>query len=52
MGKSEMKEVAEVIHLALTTDEVEIVKKRVRTLRRLRQRVKYSFDNSPAYFYR
>jgi glycine hydroxymethyltransferase len=52
MGKSEMKEVAEVIHMALTTDKVEIVKKRVRTLRRLRQRVKYSFDNSPAYFYR
>jgi glycine hydroxymethyltransferase len=52
MGKSEMKEVAEVLHMALTTDKSEIVKKRVRGLRRLHQRVKYSFDNSPAYFYR
>jgi glycine hydroxymethyltransferase len=52
MGKSEMKEVADVLHMALTTDRVETVKKRVRGLRRLHQRVKYSFDNSPAYFYR
>ncbi|MGH9920892.1 MAG: serine hydroxymethyltransferase [Nitrososphaerales archaeon] len=52
MGKSEMKEVADVLHAALTTDEVGLVKKRVRGLRRLHQRVKYSFDNSPAYFYR
>jgi glycine hydroxymethyltransferase len=52
MGKSEMKEVADVLHMALTTDKAEIVKKRVRGLRRLHQRVKYSFDNSPAYFYR
>jgi hypothetical protein len=41
-----------VLHVALTTDKVELVKKRVRGLRRLHQRVKYSFDNSPAYFYR
>jgi glycine hydroxymethyltransferase len=52
MGKSEMKEVADVLHVALTTDKVELVKRRVRGLRRLHQRVKYSFDNSPAYFYR
>lgn len=52
MGKSEMKEVADVLHVALTTDKVDAVKKRVRGLRRLHQRVKYSFDNSPAYFYR
>jgi glycine hydroxymethyltransferase len=52
MGKSEMKEVAEVLNIALTTDKTEAVKKRVRSLRRLHQRVKYSFDNSPAYFYR
>jgi glycine hydroxymethyltransferase len=52
MGKSEMKEVADVLHMALTTDKVDLVKKRVRGLRRLHQRVKYSFDNSPAYFYR
>jgi glycine hydroxymethyltransferase len=52
MGKSEMREVAEVLHLALSTDNVETVKKRVRALRRNHQRVRYSFDNSPAYFYR
>jgi glycine hydroxymethyltransferase len=53
MGKSEMKEVADVLHVALTTtDKVELVKRRVRGMRRLHQRVKYSFDNSPAYFYR
>jgi glycine hydroxymethyltransferase len=52
MGKSDMKEVAEVLHVALSTDKVELVKKRVRGLRRQHQRVKYSFDNSPAYFYR
>jgi glycine hydroxymethyltransferase len=52
MGKSEMEEVAEVLHAALTTDKVDAVKRRVRGLRRLHQRVKYSFDNSPAYFYR
>jgi glycine hydroxymethyltransferase len=52
MGKGEMKEVADVLHVALTTGKVDAVKKRVRGLRRLHQRVKYSFDNSPAYFYR
>jgi glycine hydroxymethyltransferase len=52
MGKSEMKEVADVLHVAMTTDRVDLVKKRVRSLRRLHQKVKYSFDNSPAYFYR
>lgn len=52
MGKSEMKEVAEILHLALTTEKVEPVRRRVRGLRRLHQKVKYSFDNSPAYFYR
>jgi len=52
MGKSEMKEVADVLHVALTTDKVELVKKRVLGLRRIHQKVKYSFDNSPAYFYR
>jgi len=52
MGKSEMKEVADVLHIALTTDKVEAVRRRVRGLRSLHQRVKYSFDNSPAYFYR
>ncbi len=52
MGKDEMKEVAELLHLALATDNAEVVKKRVRALRKNHQKVKYSFDNSPAYFYR
>jgi glycine hydroxymethyltransferase len=52
MGKSEMKEVAELLHIALTTDKAVVVRKRIHDLRRLHQRVKYSFDNSPAYFYR
>jgi glycine hydroxymethyltransferase len=52
MGKSEMREVADVLHVALTTDKVEAMKKRVRGMRRLHQRVKYSFDDAPAYFYR
>jgi glycine hydroxymethyltransferase len=52
MGKSEMKEVANVLQMALATDKVQVVKRRVRGLRRRHQRVKYSFDNSPAYFYR
>lgn len=52
MGKSEMKEVANILQMALSTDKAEVVKKRVRTLRHLHQRVKYSFDNSPAYFYK
>ncbi len=52
MGRSEMKEVAEVLHTALTTEKIEQVKRRVRGLRRLHQKVKFSFDNSSAYFYR
>ena len=52
MKKSEMKEVAEILHLALGTDRVDEVKKRVRVLRRGHQKVRYSFEASPAYFYR
>ncbi|MDG6977508.1 MAG: serine hydroxymethyltransferase [Nitrososphaerota archaeon] len=52
MGKSEMKEVADVLHRALNYEDVNQIKKQVRALRRLHQTVKYSFDNSPAYFYR
>jgi len=52
MGKGDMKEVADIIHVALTTDRPEAIRKRVKALRRTHQRVKYSFDDSPAYFYR
>ena len=52
MKKSEMKEVAEILHFALNTDKVAEVKKRVLRLRRSHQKVQYSFETSPAYFYR
>ena len=52
MKKSEMKEVAEILHFALNTDKVADVKKRVLRLRKSHQKVHYSFGSSPAYFYR
>jgi glycine hydroxymethyltransferase len=52
MKKSEMQEVAEILHLALNTDDVARVKKRVLRLRKGYQKVHYSFKESPAYFYR
>jgi glycine hydroxymethyltransferase len=51
MNKSDMREVAEILHLALTTDKAAQIKKRVASLRKSRQTVKYSFKESPAYFY-
>jgi glycine hydroxymethyltransferase len=51
MNKSDMREVAEILHLALTTDKVAQIKKRVARLRKSHQTVKYSFKESPAYFY-
>jgi glycine hydroxymethyltransferase len=52
MKKNEMQEVAEILHIALTTDDVAKVKKRVLQLRKGHQKVHYSFKESPAYFYR
>lgn len=52
MGKSDMKEVASLLHTALSTERGDVVRRRVRGLRRLHQKVKYSFETSPAYFYR
>ena len=49
MGKGEMKEVAEVIHLAMAGDHKREVVTRIRELRRGFQKVKYSFRDSPAY---
>ena len=45
---------AEILHSALNTDKVDEVKKRVLRLRKSHQRVNYgySFETSPAYFYR
>jgi glycine hydroxymethyltransferase len=51
MGKDDMREVAEILHLALTTDQAAKVRKRVALLRKSHQKVKYSFQSTPAYFY-
>jgi len=51
MGKDDMREVAEILHLALTTGESAKIKKRVALLRKSHQMVKYTFRSSPAYFY-
>jgi glycine hydroxymethyltransferase len=52
MSKSDMKEVAAILHLALTTENLTQIKKRIANLRKSHQDVKYSFKVSPAYFYR
>ncbi|MDA4137230.1 MAG: serine hydroxymethyltransferase [Thaumarchaeota archaeon] len=52
MNKGDMREVAEILRAALTTDKAAQVKKRVALLRKSHQTVKYSFKESPAYFYR
>jgi hypothetical protein len=49
MGKSEMKETAEVVRLALGGTKKREVIGRIRELRRGFQKVKYSFKDSPAY---
>ncbi|HEV2226983.1 MAG TPA: serine hydroxymethyltransferase [Nitrososphaerales archaeon] len=49
MGRSEMKETAEVVHLALGGTKKRQVVARIKELRRGFQKVKYSFKDSPAY---
>ena len=49
MGKSQMKETAEVVHLALGGMKKREVVGRIKELRRGFQKVKYSFKDSPAY---
>lgn len=49
MGKSEMKEVAEIIHVALGGTKRRETVVRVKELRKGFQKVKYSFRDSPAY---
>lgn len=51
MNKSDMREVAEILHVALTTQDDKKVRKRILSLRKSHQKVKYSFADSPAYFY-
>ena len=52
MGRGEMREVAEVLHLALTGEKKREVVARTKELRRDFQSVRYSFRDSPAYSFR
>jgi glycine hydroxymethyltransferase len=52
MGKGEMKEVAEIIHDAMTGHSKREVPARVKALRKDFQVIKYTFGESPAYFFR
>jgi len=52
MGRGEMVEVAKIIHTAMNGEKKKEVIKRVAELRRNHQKVRYSFTESPAYFFR
>ena len=52
MGKGEMVEVAEIIHLAMSGKKKRDVVARTKELRKGFQKVKYTFGDSPAYFFR
>jgi glycine hydroxymethyltransferase len=52
MGKGEMREVAELIHIAMAGERKREVVSRIRELRKGFQKVKYSFKDSPAYSFR
>jgi glycine hydroxymethyltransferase len=49
MGKSEMEEVAELVHLGLGGTKKPEVISRIKEMRRGFQKVKYSFEDTPAY---
>jgi glycine hydroxymethyltransferase len=49
MGKSEMKEIAELVHLGLSGTKKREVVGRIKELRKGFQKIKYSFRDSPAY---
>ena len=51
MNKSEMKEVAEILHMALLSGKSREVRSRVHRLRENHQKVGYTFKESEAYFY-
>jgi glycine hydroxymethyltransferase len=51
MGKGEMKEIAELVHVAMIGNKKNEVVSRIRELRRSFQTVKYTFGESPAYFF-
>jgi glycine hydroxymethyltransferase len=52
MGKSDMKEVAEILHLALATKNQGLTRSRISRLRKDFQTVEYTFKPSSAYFFR
>jgi glycine hydroxymethyltransferase len=52
MGRGEMKEVAEILHDAMSGDNARQTVKGIKELRRSFQKVKYTFGSSPAYFFR
>ena len=52
MGKGEMKEIAQIIHLGMAGRDRRAVASRVKELRKGYQTVRYSFKESPAYFFR
>jgi hypothetical protein len=52
MGKGEMKEVAEIIHIGMGGERRREVVSRIRELRKGFQKVEYSFRDSPAYSFR
>ena len=52
MGKGEMVEVAELVRLAMTGEKKREMTQRIAEMRKRFQRVKYSFADSPACFFR
>jgi glycine hydroxymethyltransferase len=52
MGRGEMKEVAEILHGAMLGENQRRTVVKVKGLRKGFQKVKYTFESSPAYFFR
>jgi len=52
MGRGEMKEVAEILHDAMSGKNQRRTVTEIKALRKGFQKVKYSFESSPAYFFR
>lgn len=52
MGRGEMAEVAEILHLAMAGSRKREVVQRTKELRKAFQKIKYAFGDSPAYFFR
>ncbi len=52
MGRGEMKEVAEILHEAMLGENQRRTVVKIKALRKGFQKVKYTFESSPAYFFR